>query len=100
MIYKIFTTEPFNKLYQDLDGSEQQWIEQIKKRLEEAVTGKILHFAWLREKRNDGKRLYYLIEEQQKKILLVAFTTKKEQQKTINEILAKRQELFYFLRSP
>ena len=44
--YVVYATDTFKKLYTTLDKSEQQWIQKIKKRLEENPTGKILQFEW------------------------------------------------------
>ena len=98
MVYRIFTLKTFDEVYAKLDGSEQQWIQKIKKQFEQQVTGKILHFSWLREKKYLNKRLYYLIDEEQKKILFIAFAPKKEQQSIINQILMRGNELLLFLR--
>ena len=97
--YTIFVTEPFEELFYTLEKSEQIWIDKIKRKLEENVTGKILGFEWFREKKHDNKRLYFLVDEENKKILLVAFATKKDQQKTINFVNANMKELLNYLRN-
>jgi len=56
MPYEIFTTEPFDKLYDKLDKTEQRWIQRIKQQLSQYITGKILHFSWFREKKYLNKR--------------------------------------------
>ena len=53
--------------------------------------GKPLHFPWFREKRLDGKRLYYLINESTKKAILIAFGGKKEQQRIIDYVLFNKE---------
>lgn len=99
MPYRIFTLRTFDAIYGSLDGSEQIWIQNIKKQLETHITGKILQFSWLREKRYLNKRLYYIVDEEQTKVLLIAFASKKEQQKIINQILINKEELLFYLRS-
>ena len=97
--YAIFLTKPFEELFYALEKSEQIWIDKIKKKLEENVTGKPLGFEWFREKKYENKRLYFLVDEQNKKILLVAFATKKDQQKVINFIKSNMKELLNYLRN-
>ena len=99
MLYRIFTLKTFDEVYEILDGSEQIWIQNIKKQLETHITGKILHFSWLREKKYLNKRLYYIVGNEQKKVLMIAFASKKEQQKIINQILLNKEELLFYLRS-
>ncbi len=96
--YKIFATETFKKLLPDLENSEKIWIEKIKKKLEENVTGKTLGFEWFREKKYENKRLYFLIDEENKKILFVSFATKKEQQNIIDFIKYNMNELLDYLK--
>ena len=57
--YAVYATETFKRLYLALDGSEQQWVDKIKKQLEENLTGKILNFSWFREKKYLNKRLIF-----------------------------------------
>jgi mRNA-degrading endonuclease RelE of RelBE toxin-antitoxin system len=96
--YTIYSTENFNRTYLQLDKTEQQWIDKIKKKLEENPTGKILKFEWFREKKYLNKRLYFLVNDKNKKILFLAFATKKEQQKTIDFTIANMRELLDYLR--
>lgn len=49
-------------------------------------TGKPVRFAFLREKRIDGKRLYFLVYEDLRLVLMVSVSDKKTQQATIDEI--------------
>ena len=97
--YTIFITHPFEKLFYTLEKSEQIWIDKIKKKLEENVTGKPLGFEWFREKKYENKRLYFLVDEQNKKILLVAFAVKKDQQKVIDFIKLNMKELLDYLKN-
>ncbi len=97
--YAIYATDTFKKLFSALDRNEKEWIEKIKKQLEESPSGKVLHFNWFREKKYLNKRLYYLIDEKQAKILFVSFASKKEQQKIIDFVKANMDELLEHLRS-
>lgn len=98
-MYTIFATDTFKEVYATLDKSEQIWITNIKVKLEENLTGKILKFAWFREKKYLNKRLYYLIDEQSKRILFVAFASKKDQQNIINFVIVNMKELLEYLRN-
>ncbi len=96
--YTVYATDTFKKLFSTLDGSEQQWIDKIRARLEENPTGKILHFSWFREKKYLNKRLYYLVDDTQEKILLISFASKKEQQEIIDFVKENMNELLAYLR--
>lgn len=87
MVYEIKVTARFKEVYEALDGSEKQWIDNIKLKLRENPAGKILRFGWFREKKYLNKRLYYLVDDNFKRILLIAFASKKEQQKVIDYIM-------------
>ncbi len=97
--YVIYATDTFKKLFLTLDKSEQNWIEKIKRKLEDNPTGKILQFSWFREKKYLNKRLYYLVEEEQKKILFVSFASKKDQQRVIDFVKVNMKELLEYLKS-
>ena len=97
--YTIYATDTFKKLYASLDGNEKQWINKIKRKLEEIPTGKIIQYSWFREKKYGNKRLYYLIDEEHRKILFISFAPKKEQQKIIDFVTANMKELLNYLRS-
>ena len=101
-IYTVYTTETFDKLFNSLEKSEQNWIIKIKERLEDHPAGKILRYHWFREKRylRRNKRLYYLIDEELKKILLVSFAPKKDQHKIVEFVIQNMPELLAYLRGP
>ena len=98
MSYTIYATASFQKYYDGLDQNEQGWIDQIKKQLEQNVTGKVLRFIWFREKKYLNKRLYYLINELTKKILFISFAPKKDQKEMIKYIIKNMEELLNYLR--
>ncbi len=97
--YTIYITDTFKKVFASLDKSEQQWIESIKNKLEEEITGKVLYFEWFREKKYLNKRLYFLIDKPSKKILFISFASKRDQQEIINEIKKNMHKLMTYLRS-
>ena len=96
--YDVYATDSFKKLYLTLDRSEQNWIDKIKIKLGENPTGKILHFNWFREKKYEGKRLYFLVDDDRRKLLFVSFATKKDQQKVIDFVISHKDEFLKTLR--
>ncbi len=89
-MFRIFKTAAFDEEYSRLDNSEQIRIDKILSALLEkgGVIGKPLSgLSFFREKKFDGKRLYYLVYENVFVILVLALSDKKAQQATINEIL-------------
>ena len=71
MVYAIYETEIFSKIYRISDRREQIWIAKIKEQLTINPQGKILRYEWLREKKFGNKRLYFILDEERKCILLV-----------------------------
>ena len=98
-MYRIFTTDEFEKDLHKLDNSEQLRVRKILKQLKEqgGNVGKILGPSSFREKKFDGKRLYYLIYENFLVILVLAISDKKTQQATINMILAKIADYYKYI---
>jgi len=85
--YKIFIEPEFEKDLSKLSKAEQERITKIKEQLKEnPYVGKPLGYEWFREKRLNGKRLYYLIYENYVAVLIAALSDKKTQQLTINTI--------------
>ncbi|MBI2545916.1 hypothetical protein HYV81_01940 [Candidatus Woesearchaeota archaeon] len=92
MVYDIYETEYFSRLYATMEKDEREWVGKIKLQLKENLyTGKPLRFEWFREKKFGDKRLYYLIYENHNKVLLVAFGSKKAQQQIISYILENKE---------
>ena len=89
-MFRIFTTEEFDKDFSKLSSQEQVRVNKILKQLKEQGSdiGKPLSgVSSFREKKFDGKRLYYLIYKDSFVILAIAISDKKAQQATINKIL-------------
>ncbi|MBT4192449.1 MAG: hypothetical protein HOE11_04025 [Candidatus Diapherotrites archaeon] len=92
MQYNVIKTKSFNFLFQSLDNNTKQWIYKIISQLEiNPFVGKPLGFNWFREKKFEGKRLYYLIYSNQNTVLLVAFGKKKNQTQIITQILRHKE---------
>ncbi|MBX4196146.1 hypothetical protein KW805_00990 [Candidatus Pacearchaeota archaeon] len=88
-MFKVFTTREFDEDFDKLDGSEKIRVRKFIDQLEEkgGNVGKPLSVPFFREKKFDGKRLYFLFYEDFAVVLAVALSDKKAQQATINEIL-------------
>ena len=94
-MFRILTTEEFNKDFSKLSPQEQLRANKILKQLKEQgeYTGKPLSgLSFFREKKFDGMRLYYLIYKYFFVILALAISDKRAQQATINRILTDLAE--------
>lgn len=83
-------TEEFERDCSKLSLPEQQRVQKILRQLQEqgADIGKPLSgLTFFREKKFEGKRVYYLVYRNLAVILMLAISDKKAQQATINRIL-------------
>ena len=89
-MFRILTTEEFGKDFSKLSSQEQERVNKILRQLKEqgGDIGKPLSgLSFFREKKFNGKRLYYLVYKEFFVILAIAISDKKVQQATINRIL-------------
>ena len=89
-MFRVFTTTQFDEDLEDLDNSEQIRVRKIRDQLRERGkdVGKPLSgIDIFREKKFDGKRLFFLVYEKYSVVLLLAISDKKTQQATINRVL-------------
>ena len=89
-MFRIFKPATFDKDFNKLDNSEQKRVDKILNQLLErgGEVGKPLSgLSFFKEKKFDGKRLYFLVYENLQAILVLAVNDKKAQQTTINLIL-------------
>lgn len=89
-MFRILTTAAFDDDFRELDAAEQQKVKKKKERLKEqgdSTGDPLTGLSFFREKRVNGKRIYYLIYKQYAAILLLCMSDKKTQQATINKIL-------------
>lgn len=89
-MFRIFTTEEFDKDISKLDNSEQQRVKSILAQLKEqgGNVGKPLSgLTFFKEKKFGGKRLYFLVYQDILVVLVLAISDKKAEQATINRIL-------------
>jgi mRNA-degrading endonuclease RelE of RelBE toxin-antitoxin system len=90
MEFKVFRTNTFDKEFDKLPKSEQVEVEKFEKKLvENPFLGKPWGLVFFREKKLNGRRIYYLIYESIVIVVMVAISDKKAQQATIDAIKDK-----------
>ncbi len=86
-MYKIFTTEEFDRRFEKLDYQIQQ---QMRKEIDQLETnphaGKPLGYNFFREKKVQNYRVYYLIYDEYVVVFVITVSTKKDQQDAIDRI--------------
>ena len=88
-MFRIFTTDEFERLFKKLDRSLQLQIEKQIGQLEtDPYVGKPLGYEFFREKKVRNYRFYYLIYEEHIVVFLISISDKKDQQRVINKIKA------------
>lgn len=86
-MFKVIGTDTYLRELKKWPKSEQEIAARIPSELaENPFVGKPLNYKFLREKKIEGRRIYYLIYEDLKLVLLIATSGKKDQQATINHI--------------
>lgn len=99
MNFKVFRTHEFEKKFSKLSKTEQNSVDKFEKKLvENPYLGKPLGYSFLREKKLNGKRIYYLVYEDYIIVLMVAVGDKKTQQETIDAIKQKLGEYYKFVK--
>ena len=87
MKFKVFRTKSFDREFDKLPKTEQIEIENFEKKLaENPFAGKPLGYVFFREKKLNGRRVYYLVYEDFVIVLMVAISDKKTQKATIDSI--------------
>jgi mRNA-degrading endonuclease RelE of RelBE toxin-antitoxin system len=91
VVYKVYTTNEFDRDYNCLDESSKQRVRKILNQLKERGddVGKPLHYPYFKEKKFEDKRLYFLVYKSHMIILAIAIGNKKTQQETINKIISE-----------
>ena len=97
--FKIFRTPTFEREISKLSKAERIAVERFEKKLtENAYLGKPLGYVFFREKKLNGKRIYYLVYEEFVIVLMVAVSDKKTQQATIDAIKQRLDEYHSFVK--
>ena len=90
-MFRILTTQEFDKDFEKLDTSIQRMIDNEIKQLEESpYVGKPLGYKFFREKKAKNYRVYYLIYGEYVVVFVVAISGKKDQQKVIAQMTVYR----------
>lgn len=93
MRFKVYRTNTFEEEFRSLSKSEQGRVKNFEAKLSEnPFVGRPLSYEFFREKRLNGKRVYYLIYEEFIIVLMTAVSDKKTQQATIDAIIDKLDE--------
>lgn len=96
-MFKVFTTETFDKKVAKLPSEQQENITKISISLSKNPhVGRPLSVSFLREKRIKDKRVYFLVYDNV--VLLVAISNKKNQQDTIDTIKGSLEDLREFVK--
>lgn len=86
-MYKVFSTETYDREVRKLPKEYQLMAERIAKELSfNPYSGRGLGYEFLREKRIKEKRMYFLVYDDIVLVLLIATSGKKDQKATINHI--------------
>ena len=101
MAFHVLIPEPVQKDMDKLDMSERLRVEKILQQLHEKgdeVGKPLAGLSFLREKKFNGKRLYYLVYSQWSAVLVSAISDKKAQQATISSIVseASQHQIYVF----
>ena len=100
MKYQIFRTKTFDKEFEKLPSFEKREIQNFEIKLSEnPFVGKPLGLVFFREKKLNGRRVYYLIYEKFVIVLMVAISDKKTQQPTIEAIKNKLNEYYDLVKN-
>ena len=86
-MFRVVGTDTYLLEIAKFSKAEQDAARKIHQKLaENPRTGKLLFYPNLREKRIEGKRVYYFSYDDLKLVLMVATSGKKDQQDTIDHI--------------
>jgi len=93
--FKIYHSARFDGELAKYDLNFQDKVDKIEDQLiDNPYVGNPLNVKWFREKRIQGKRVYFIIYKDLESVFMVAISDKKDQQKIINTV----RFLFDFLR--
>ena len=86
-MFKIYRTNKFEKQLRKLPKTEQKEIENFERKISiNPFVGKPIYSNFLREKKLNGKRVYYLVYGENKIVLMAAISNKKKQQEEIDDV--------------
>ncbi|MBI4043449.1 MAG: hypothetical protein HY393_01420 [Candidatus Diapherotrites archaeon] len=99
--YRVFKNVQFDEKFVRLTVFEKARVERFLNQLTEkpGMVGKPLGVHFFREKKFNGKRVYYLVYEEWKSVMIINISNKKEQASTIQEIRMKLGHYKDFMQS-
>ncbi|MEK6902461.1 MAG: hypothetical protein AABX02_02645, partial [archaeon] len=85
--FQVIGTETYHEELSKWPKSDREAAEKLPPKLaEDPHVGQLLIYPSLREKRIEGRRIYFLVYDDLTLVLLVATSGKKDQQETIDHI--------------
>ena len=86
-MFRVFRTEWYEKKLFKLSHQEQKRVLRFEQDLKQnPYSGKPLGYEFFREKKFNGKRLYFLVYESHNVVFLITISDKKTQQQIIDII--------------
>lgn len=86
-MFRVFRAEWYESKLKKLSSKEKERVEKFEQSLkEQPFSGKPLGYNFFREKKFNGKRLYFLVYEEHKVVFLITISDKKAQQRVIDMI--------------
>ena len=88
-MFRAFRSDWYDKKFDKLSKQEQERIKKFEQDLKQnPYQGKPLGYDFFREKKFNGKRMYFLVYESHQVIFLITISDKKTQQQVIDVIKA------------
>jgi len=99
MNFKVFRTEMFKEELEKQPRIEQERIKRFERHLSDnPFAGKPLGLVFFREKKLNGRRVYYLVYEEFIVVLMVGISNKKNQQAKIDYIKTRLPEYYGIIK--
>ena len=94
-IYEVLVTPEFEKDFKKLDNVEQSRVRKAVQSLKYTpYSGKPLGFEFFREKKIEGKRIYFIVYDEFVVIFLIAVGGKKTQKETLTNLIRSFSQKF------
>ena len=88
-MFRVFRAGWYEKKFKKLSSKEQKVVEKFEQDLKQnPYHGNPLGYEFFREKRINGKRMYYLVYDSHQVVFLITISDKKAQQDVIDVIKA------------
>ena len=86
-MFRVFRSDWYGKKLEKLSGQEQKRVSDFEQSLKQnPYQGKPLGYAFFREKKFNGKRMYFLVYDSHEVVFLITISGKKAQQQVIDII--------------